>query len=535
MFSSLLKNSLLTVAFGCLIVLIIASVSYQPSLDKRPSHMPSGLYFLWVQTVYDPVLALPGTDTNQLQDSIEALRKGMNIYLDAYQQPEQELIISTLHPFQFLNSLASLEKSRREFVERPSYLRAAWYHLSLLRSLGLMREYSGRLSDTVHELPISYGLSMPAGITTKQHLANTLADAYINADGQITEVWRRSRCAIGYGSDCGLRLPLVSVSSLSVKREKRSDEQYAKALKEFLFGPTPFSPLSLTDTNPERLPLVLVPEPACTRASQATYLFMWSHSRTSGQPAFWATPVNEILFHETANSMEEFSVNLAEAGVEYAYQSMSPYLCTDYSLDIGAVRTAYLLSQKLKSPVLGNYIDEDLPPTLLALKDLERTVAEPGDIIDITDVESYIQGLQDILYNPDADLGPVSEPDRRRLFEVVTVWLSKSGWIESEISRIDDMAMTNRYVLRVTTIPIESLFVYRSYYSTLLLAGNETIHQTPLRFIEQRADTYDSLGDMLIYQSDLEESIPSSELPDLLFQEGKRSEDVYTIDDFRYE
>src|SRR5690606_744018 len=94
-----------------------------------------------------------------------------------------------------------------------------------------------------------------------------------------------------------------------------SDVKYAEALKEFLFGPIPFLPLSLTDTDPGQLPLAVVPNPACTRAPEATYLFMWSRSRTSDRDAFWATPANELLFHDIANSEDLFGKKLAEAGV----------------------------------------------------------------------------------------------------------------------------------------------------------------------------------------------------------------------------
>lgn len=520
---------------GVLILAASSFISYEPSLGARPGYMPRGLYFLWAQSLYDPILALPGTDPDQLKGAVEALRASEDTYLQSYAPAAQERITALIHPIAFLASLPALEESRREFTARPSYIRAVRYQLALTRSLALLRAYSRSLSDEIYDLPIEYATATPGGATSKEYVARTLADAYLRAGDQSKEIRRRTACTVWYRAACELRYPSVAAPPPAASDDGAAAGAYAAALREFLFGPIPFSPRSLTETDPRQLPLVRIADAACTRAPQATYLFMWSVSRTSGRDAFWASPATEMLFHETASEGDAFGRDLASAGVEYAYQMMNPYLCFDYGIDVGKIRTAYFLEQALADPILRAYAEADLPEAFRPLQSLEGAIAASDTLIDTANIEAYIRGIEAQLYDPSAALGAITDADRRRLIELVTLWRSKTAWLATEISRMDDMAMTNRYVLRVTKLPIEALFLSRSYYSTLLLSGNETIYGSPLRFTEHRADPADPEGGLVPYQGGLEQTVPLEVLPSFLLREGERSESVYTVENNDYD
>lgn len=517
------------VGLAVILAVVVVCRTYEPSLAVKPSNMPSGLYFLWRQTLYDPILALPGSEPRTMTETISALRSAEATTLEAY-PVEQQRTLAALHPYDFLETLPNLERERRTFIDAPSYWHALRYHAALTWSLLRLEDYARMFSDTIYGFDLDYGISAPAGNTSRLHVAQTFAGAYTRAQEQQTEVSRRLRCLTRDGDECSIRYP--ESDALPTQGEPIDRERvlgYANALRSYFFSVPSSRARSVVGVSSESLPLIYVRDAACTMNDSSAYFFFWRTSRISDTATFFTTPVDEIYFHRTADRVSLFEDALADAGVSYAYQQMNPYLCFDYSLDAGTVRTAYAVyAALLHDPIATAYPEEERTAVLQELAMYEQAIVSDGDIIDAGAVREYMHAAASLLYK--AAASGLSEPDERRLLSLLTMWRAKSAWLETEIGTMEDMSVTNRYVLRIMDIPLHELFFSRSYYSTLLLSGNETLYRAPLTFTEHQTDTLPSGSDLVLYQGTLERSIPLADLAAFMLMEGQKSSRVYTTE-----
>lgn len=524
---------IIVVTAGFLLVLALACKTYGPSLTARTPGMPSGLYFLWRQTLYDPILALPGSEPGLITEAVSALRMGEATTLEAYTDEEQQSMTSALHPYDFLLTLEDLESARRTFIDKPSYWHALRYHIALIRTLAHLRDYTRMFSDTIYDIDANYEISASGGITSRLYVAKTLAQSYIRAKEQQMEVHRRVRCLV-MGADtqrCSIRYPKSEAKAIfNEPIDRQGVLGYADALRSYFFSVSSPRILHIVGVPSESLPLVYVRNSSCTIGNSSAYLFFWRASRVSGVTSFFTTPTDEIYFHHTEERVSLFEAALADAGVSYAYQQMNPYLCFDYTKDAGTVRTAYAVYLALSNkPIAAAYQNSTDADILAELAEYERVILADGDIIDTGAVDAYMQVAGKLLYNQ-ASLSELSEPDQRYLLSLLTLWRAKSAWLETEIATMEDMSGTNRYVFRLMGIPLPALLFTRSYYSTLLLSGNETLYAEPLVFIESHTNTLPDDSGLVPYQGVLEQSIPLTELPAFMLQEGQKSMSVYTFD-----
>ena len=505
-----------------LAVVVWAFWPYQPSLTDETT-MPQPLRFLWLQTAYDPVLALPGINPDGFRDAVTALKESQEHYLVYYTAEEREIIRSTLHPFAFLKSLPELEESRRAFLARPSFARALTYHYDLWSSLRLLRSYSRDLSDTLLAFSGDYYLMTPAGTASIDHLARVVADAYLEAGVREDEVRRRVRCALPFAdpANCSVSIPRMDESFSESSYDAAEVLPYADALQTYL--------LARPETPPKDLALVHLPDASCTTSASATYLLLWNTAQTSRQLALFVTPVNEILFHNIAERRTPFDAALFGAGVNYAYQAMNPYFCFDYSLDAGAIRTAYAVREALQTPLLRTYGDSSVSDQVRSLAVLEDAIVGNTEVIDAGEVETYVEGAYGLLFASSGDNQGLPDADRMRLLEIVTMWRAQSPQLETEISTMDDMGRTAEYVLQVMDLAIEPLFSTRSFHSTMLLSGNRTLYREPLRFTEVRVHELADMG-VVPYRGVLDRLVPLDELPAFMVKEGEQSAPVYTIE-----
>lgn len=520
------------VLIGVLGLVILVFRTHDFSLSEVKGD-PRGLEFIWLQTMYDPILALPGSEPSAIARAVAALKAGEEGTRSAYTGTEYEHVTNLLHPYDFLGTLSGLESARRDFVEAPSYWRALRYHLALMGSLLRLEDYSRSLSDTIYDLDVGADLGVPGASTSRLHIARTLAKAYSDANLQQAEVFRRLRCLLPmlFADDCAIHYPHLEIEP---DRGEVIDREevfgYAEALRGYLFSSPPYRARAVASTASDDLPLVLVRTPACGTVGSHAYLFFWRDSRTSGITSLFTTPVDEIFFHKTADGNSLFEVALAEAGVAYAYQQMNPYLCFDYSLDAGTVRTAYAVYEALSSsPIGSSYPKEVRTDAVERLISNEQAVLADNKIIDTGAIDSLMSTLAMVLH-PEAGDSGLAESDQVRLLNLLTMWRAKSAWLETEIATMEDMATTNLYVFRVMDIPLSALFVSRSYYSTLLLAGNETLYQQPLVFAEVRNNQLPKRSDLVSYQKELMNIIPLDKLADFMSSEGQKSSRVYTTE-----
>jgi len=494
------------ILFGIIFLIItknLYSVNYPNKLDV---YLPQNLYskksinpwaqslkLFWLQTNLDPILALPGVNLSELEAATAKLPDSQNQVLTFYSQEDQKLIEDLLHPYDFLQSLTKTEKSRREFILEPSLWRAVKYQHHLSQSLNLLHTYQKKLSDLFLTFNLDHDLWYFAGITRDKYVALQLSNSYQESQKQLAISQSRLWCLLGAKPhhQCHINLPntIVPIHTTITPSDQTDTNIYANILRSYL-NKYKSGLVSLTRENITNIPLIHLNKSACTQSDSATYLLTWRSSRNSGLPGLWITTANEVIFHDLQKRRNDLHTAMADLGASYEFQPFNQYLCIDGSLDVGQIRTAYYLYNDLKSQplFLANTISEE-NSDIAKISELEKIIIDSTAIIDIDDIENYILYIQRMVYNePELLKQNLGETSFMRTMDIITIWRSQSGWLESEISRLDDLAVTTEGTLKNIPIELKLLFTTRSYFSTTLLSGNMTLYEQPLSFLFERRD-----------------------------------------------
>lgn len=467
------------------------------------------------QMTYDPILALPATNTSELLKAIRALEESQQAYISFYSPQEQGYIENALHPFEFLYLLPALEDARREVLNNPTYVGAVQYVHLLDIALREQQAYIQRLVDTFPEFEQrGFSSSFLAGTTSDSHIVKTLNDLQLHLESQRKKVVARKRCLLGWrtGNKCPMEFPaLVPISSDALPENREKVLTYGDVLRNYIHENR--ERFSLTTTPANELPLVHITNAACTRNSNSVYIFTWRSSLLSEHIALWATPITELIFHDTQQQKNAFETKLANAGVEYEFQPINPYYCIDNGFDTGLIRSAYYIQNSLqKNPLFKT---ETLQSEYSHIAELEESLTSQTTILHTATVEAYIAALQTLLYSQQR-YDSLHTNDIARAHELVTIWRAQSAWLESEIIRLESMAATSRYVLTKMEIPIEPLFVTRSYFSNLLFANNTTLFEPRVSFLFEIKPLNLTEAGVVEYFTDLQQHVPLSTLVDFI-------------------
>jgi len=476
--------------------------------------------------MYDPILALPGVDVEKLGSSIEALKMSQKSYLSFYTSVEQELIIDTLHPFEFLEALPYLEKSRQELLQNPTHKNALHYLALQTKTLELQREYTQKLSDAFILLDRKdFDVVFLPGTTSDAHVSKVLEQVNTTLGVQLDEIHKRKSCLLGWRmkESCEVKLPPIIVVSENDSLFNKSQEILrGEALKIYIHkNRVRHSP---TSTESQDLPLVHITQAACTLSKKATYVFTWRPSFASENIGFWTSPTSELLFHDVGRRRTKYEELSANAGTTYAFQPMNPYFCVDNSFDSGRVRTAYFIQDYLTTnPIFLQ--DVYTFKSTIVMKELEEDIVNQTDVLHTAIIENYIAQAQKLVYDEPYLL---SQKDTLALLDLITTWRAQSAWLASEIIRLESMSATSVDVLKTIHIPVSALFMTRAYFSSLLLTNNGTLHRERVSFLENHIPLTDlSKAGIISYDQHLHESISLKELPLMLILDNERAPAIF--------
>ena len=510
------------------------------SIESGEDHITTNIWSLRLKrlqlmTIYNPILALPGVDTTQLNATVKNLRKSQEQYLHYYEEDEQLLIKQTLHPFLFLESITELEENRRDFIDHPTYLKALRYTQAQKHSLSLLKSYTNDLSVAVDKtMEPEQDIWFLAGVTNKELIIKKLYTLQEEISAQLKESDRRLGCLLGTvglsnNNICALTFP--SIAQILTDNETQDIDRtlsYAEAIKKYLHDGKEYR-YSLTDLEARDLPLVQIPNAACRDSGYANYVFTWRDSRANRKPFLWTTSVDELLFHDVGREINVMDAELHKAGVEYEFQPLSPYLCIDSGLDTGKISTTYYLKNSLSNKPLFQEVENiTYPSDIKKLQSLERSLINKTDIISSETIKNYVSSLQNLLYKkPHLAKEYLSEEEHIRALEIVTMWRSQSGWLNEQINQVDDMAETNLFVLRTKKILLGSLFVSRGYFSILTLTNNSTLYRKQVSFLERREHIDQEKTGFVTYADTLSKFVPLEKLSDYINSQNENSIKAY--------
>lgn len=508
-----------------------------PTFFKEPTNARDfRLYRFWLQSKYDPILALPGVDIDNLREAVQTYKSTQQPYLHHYSEETQKEIQKALHPFSFLESLPTLESARRDFLEKPTLQKALLYNDNLKLSLEYYQSNSKSLraffvNDPNNERIVTF----LAGTTSQNFFREALARGEEEVSQQTLVRANRLECLLGKTTsfDCTPRIPEISPFAPSDFKEIEvatplQKSQNTEALREYIKREEVFS---LSDTQAEDLPLVHLPVSNCTHYGSATYTFVWRKSESSDLLAFWLTPVDDLVFSNTSKKGGAIFDSLAEVGIAYDFQPINPYFCIDSSIDSGLVRTAYFIYDQLtENPILGDVtFNSNTEPQLENLKLLENMILDSKTTLDVGDVENFVLEANSLIRqnNHTSLLQNLTEEQLELLSDIVLLWRTQSAWFESEIGRLDDMNSSINDVLGVIYVTPNALFLTRSYASSLYQTSNTTLHPNTLSFLKTRKRPSLDEASMVGYNNFMRRFIPPHLLSSFLLKQDKRSELVY--------
>ena len=327
-----------------------------------------------------PVLALPSVDPDGLNDSIAQLQSVQNKLADLQHDPQDRAAVRTsLYPIQFLYSISSLERARRQFIESGDIADEYRYLVAIKKTV---RAYS----DALREHREQFDRVVPSdaaayqtfdGVITRASTVTLMDQMRKGIDATAEKLARRQLCINGDTKMCDasdLALPAIAQTALDTPVQKTDPiltaevlSLYRSATKNAQYGQVPVVELA----GPVACP--------ATRTAAPVYSLI---TRIPGHPNT-ANPefVGDLLFVPTASFAQvPFYAYFREQGVSYAYfPIMEYYKCASLPNDFSRVFAVSLILDAAKNVPLSAAAND--PEEKAVLRGMELALVPPHGVV----------------------------------------------------------------------------------------------------------------------------------------------------------
>lgn len=505
---SFLQKSLLVTLLMSTVIGWLLFDSYTYSDFKATEHIippeifnsDTGFQYYWIITNERPIFALPGTNLENLENTLKILLiedtlESVSLH---YPESERDLIQKSLYQSTYLHTLKNTESARRKFKSYPTTENLERYHASLIKTLEAYVQDTTIISDAFLSFD-TFHLNLLNGITSNTYMGEGLLKASIAAKKRLQEEHNRYNCYKNFSKNCQKipRQPLQplqpTTSLLGPVMPDEISRDFAKILDQ-------------TGKTIESLPLVIIENTYCYPYRNPAFYHVRKWHPTLAPDTIHAisgTPVNDLLFHDTVELQHHpFYKILYDAGIPYVLQPLNDYMCVDAGLDTARIRTSLFIHQTFKDKPMF----QTKHSSLKQLSFLENKIITSTSTISEKDIFNLLLETEKFInkYGEKKLLQLLTYEEYNRLQEIFLVWRSKSAYFELEMGSFKNMySMTNSVLLPIFAIPKEVLFISRSYASALYQLNNGTLHSHPILLTEEQKKI--SLEDFKLtsYRNDL--------------------------------
>ncbi len=428
----------------------------------------------WLYAKYNPFFAIPGSDLSKVKENIDFNDQILLSVIPLFPREQQSLIWETLYPTDFLREITRLEEVRINFINNPDKITAEIYHEQLLSTIS---SYQSSMADTISVFGNlgAHTIGFMAGTTSAPTVKKRLVLINKNIDELLKIEEERFKC---------LSLTLQSCIGLTgFKKDVTVDDS---TFTKSVISSETLDNKNILDTfytkNTASSTLIVLEESLCyPKEGQAVFAYWEEINDLLPNIRFIrATPAEDLFLHDLSKSPDNALYrSLLDAGLTYRLQPLNQYLCIDGGSEyqkLTSIKKIYDLSGTI--PITER---KNLPKHLIDLFKTTPNKNEDAGILYESRIRQYVSILNEIFttYTEKELLGYVDEDTYQTWRDISLLWRTKSADLDIWINTLAYLTETNRETLELIEIPLEPLYLTRSYISMLYLLGNETIHQEP--------------------------------------------------------
>jgi len=407
-----------------------------------------------------PLLAIAGTDPEQLHRAIDRLEDVQRMLADHQTDPSDISNVNALYPIPFLRSLAELEVQRLIFLEERSDAAARAYEAALFKAITIGKVEAERFTTALSQ-SISALHERAAGFPDLYSLSGTISRKSLLAALPVLEK----------------RFDQVALVAHE-RRECRLELRRCRALPELnenVHKPSVDVPLPSSDIRTsleeyarpllqqERAAYAVLDDGVCTRELGSPTVYMRFPGRTpaDGSRAYFLT---DALYLAPTHTEQTGTVQylLRERGVQYIpVLPLSFYVCPESQYDLGrlAVIAEGLHFSRQHAEILPR-----MRETLLTQIDVH-----------FADIEDYISTA--------LTLNTLSEEERRAIEQLYLMARDRSAHMDALV-RVIASVIENMIVKAESGVPFQTaadnLFITHSAFPSLFLTHSPGAGAAPL-------------------------------------------------------
>lgn len=408
-----------------------------------------------------PLFALPGTDLDLFDITIEKLNGRITTY-DTFQGSREAYgALRALYPLQLLTSMRTTEELRRAFVTHPSPETLARYSASQRTTLtAYLRDIHRHTRAFEEFVPPTHAAYITGGTElTRSAIATALHELRAQAftTGQL--LLRRISCIRGHIGSCDpirLTLPDVLPPSSDESRPYTDLREHIADIRNTTIDPS--------------FPTILLSSSTCVEYLGARPSFTLRPTADASDTLL-TRPIftGDILFLDTTHDNTSFYRSFADANVRYVFSNpLISYMCPNLAGDAGqfyATRAARTRAQHAP-------ISEHAGERRAYLQQLEKRLS--GTFIREDDARRYRAEIRTLL---EEDVF-----DRATTIELTDLLLAAeygSAGFEHTVFLATAMQDHTAVAPDTTYLQIPYLFFARSGFLTLFLGSNPSVIGRP--------------------------------------------------------
>ena len=490
------------------------------------------LRLAWFSTITreNPLFALQGVDTARLGRSVDLLESSVSSLLPEYSEPEQKQLVALLYPVSFLHILSELEKGRRTVVRNPTDETVGEYVHALEKAISEYGSYIDNLI-VVHSAFANESdqtVNTTGGSFSHSQFVRFLEDVRrVNAENKA-RLEIRNTCLRTFTDVCEVPgssdVPPAS-GSISVPHGTGLEESLQKIFEiyeERFSGTSGF-------WRPEQTAVISLGHDACLPGLADTHYYIWWHEHETDHYAIRAEHLNNIFFYDVRKRNETnptpYFETVENAGIQYLSQRLSNlYMCPDQTLNLATVSTALYIQWYLTADPLFIELQSSGAADLSNLQTLEAVIVE-SIVLSDEHIEAYLSLITSLLaQTSERELAElIGESTVLRMKELLAIWKQKSPLFDQLLLGLIDSNAGLRDIFSTgNTIPLDSLFLTRSYPMATLLIHNGSVtgdaHLTSLSQLETPLEEYVRELNLIPYIGALDAEYSSSEIIDIMKQ-----------------